>query len=191
MTKKAQTIFTVCFVAFLISVVSLSFVFADSIPHNTETPQITGGYLFSFDVRCVDEDGNLLKNVSFLENGTAWAVDVPEIDGFTPGCTSISLVKRDENGQVVNNVVHTLSRPAENERFDISQEDLVMAIYHCVLNCLYRHRACFGDHSRARRRRYETLFRQAADHAGYGKGSAGKEEAKQAHGRDDPHPKGA
>lgn len=70
MTKKAQTIFTVCFVAFLISVVSLSFVFADSIPHNTETPQITGGYLFSFDVRCVDEDGNLLKNVSFLENGT-------------------------------------------------------------------------------------------------------------------------
>lgn len=90
MTKKAQTIFTVCFVAFLISVVSLSFVFADSIPHNTETPQITGGYLFSFDVRCVDEDGNLLKNVSFLENGTAWAVDVPEIDGFTPGCTSIT-----------------------------------------------------------------------------------------------------
>ena len=44
MTKKAQTIFTVCFVAFLISVVSLSFVFADSIPHSTETPQITGGY---------------------------------------------------------------------------------------------------------------------------------------------------
>ena len=90
MTKKAQTIFTVCFVAFLISVVSLSFVFADSISHNTETPQITGGYLFSFDVRCVDEDGNLLKNVSFLENGTAWAVDVPEIDGFTPGSTSIT-----------------------------------------------------------------------------------------------------
>lgn len=90
MTKKAQTIFTVCFVAFLISVVSLSFVFADSIPHNTETPQITGGYLFSFDVRCVDEEGNLLKNVSFLENGTAWAVDAPEIDGFTPGCTSIT-----------------------------------------------------------------------------------------------------
>ena len=76
--------------AFLISVVSLSFVFTDSIPHNTETPQITGGYLFSFDVRCVDEDGNLLKNVSFLENGTAWAVDVPEIDGFPPGCTSIT-----------------------------------------------------------------------------------------------------
>ena len=89
MTKKAQTIFTVCFVAFLISVVSLSFVFADSIPHNTETPQITGGYLFSFDVRCVDEDGNLLKNVSFLENGTAWAVDVPEIDGFTPGSETV------------------------------------------------------------------------------------------------------
>lgn len=90
MTKKAQTIFTVCVVAFLISVVSLSFVFADSIQHNTETPQITGGYLFSFDVRCVDEEGNLLKNVSFLENGTAWAADVPEIDGFTPGCTSIT-----------------------------------------------------------------------------------------------------
>lgn len=43
------------------------------------------------------------------------------------GARELSLVKRDENGQVVNNVVHTLSRPAENERFDISQEDLVMA----------------------------------------------------------------
>ena len=35
--------------------------------------------------------------------------------------------KRDANGKVINNVVHTLSRPSDNEQYSISQEDLVMA----------------------------------------------------------------
>ena len=43
------------------------------------------------------------------------------------GARELSLVKRDEQGKIINNVVHTLSRPSEKESFDISQEDLVMA----------------------------------------------------------------
>lgn len=43
------------------------------------------------------------------------------------GARELSLVKRDENGKVVNNVVHTLSRPSDKDAYDISQEDLVMA----------------------------------------------------------------
>ena len=43
------------------------------------------------------------------------------------GARELSLVKRDEDGNVINNVVHTLSRPSDNETYDISQEDLVMA----------------------------------------------------------------
>lgn len=41
------------------------------------------------------------------------------------GSRELSLVKRDSEGNVVNNVVHTLSRPAEDERENITQEDLV------------------------------------------------------------------
>ena len=43
------------------------------------------------------------------------------------GARELSLIKRDQNGKVVNNVVHTLSRPSDKEAYDISQEDLVMA----------------------------------------------------------------
>jgi pilus assembly protein CpaF len=43
------------------------------------------------------------------------------------GARELSLVKRDEQGRVINNVVHTLSRPSDKEIYDISQEDLVMA----------------------------------------------------------------
>lgn len=42
------------------------------------------------------------------------------------GSRELSLV-RTENGKVVNNVVHTLSRPSDNEAYDITQEDLVVA----------------------------------------------------------------
>ena len=34
---------------------------------------------------------------------------------------------RTKDGKVVNNVVHTLSRPSDNEAYDITQEDLVVA----------------------------------------------------------------
>jgi len=43
------------------------------------------------------------------------------------GARELSLVKRDENGAVINNVVHTLSRPSDNPSYNISQDDLVMA----------------------------------------------------------------
>lgn len=42
------------------------------------------------------------------------------------GSRELSLLKT-VNGRVVNNVVHTLSRPSDNPNFDISQEDLVVA----------------------------------------------------------------
>lgn len=43
------------------------------------------------------------------------------------GARELALVRRNENGEVVNNVVHTLSRPSEKEQSNISQEDLVIA----------------------------------------------------------------
>jgi len=42
------------------------------------------------------------------------------------GSRELSLV-RSNNGSIVNNVVHTLSRPSDNPAYDISQEDLVVA----------------------------------------------------------------
>ncbi|MFT9055509.1 MAG: ATPase, T2SS/T4P/T4SS family, partial [Ethanoligenens sp.] len=41
------------------------------------------------------------------------------------GSRELSSLKR-ENGRILNNVVHTLSRPSDNSAFDISQEDLVV-----------------------------------------------------------------
>ena len=43
------------------------------------------------------------------------------------GSRELSLVRRDKSGNVRNNVVHTLSRPSDNQAYDISQEDLVVA----------------------------------------------------------------
>jgi len=43
------------------------------------------------------------------------------------GSRELSLVRKDSKGKVVNNVVHTLSRPSDNESYDITQEDLVVA----------------------------------------------------------------
>lgn len=42
------------------------------------------------------------------------------------GAREISLVKWDDEGNVINNVVHTLSRPSDIEKQDITQEDLVI-----------------------------------------------------------------
>ncbi len=42
------------------------------------------------------------------------------------GSRELSLVRK-KNGKVINNVVHTLSRPSDNEAYDITQEDLVVA----------------------------------------------------------------
>ncbi len=43
------------------------------------------------------------------------------------GARELSLIKRDKDGNIINNVVHTLSRPSEKDSSNISQEDLVMA----------------------------------------------------------------
>ena len=37
------------------------------------------------------------------------------------GARELSLIRRDENGNIINNVVHTLSRPADKEMYDISK----------------------------------------------------------------------
>ncbi len=53
--------------------------------------------------------------------------DSKRIFTIESGTRELSLVHRDADGNVVNNVVHTLSRPSDNERNDITQEDLVVA----------------------------------------------------------------
>lgn len=42
------------------------------------------------------------------------------------GARELSLIKRNAEGKIINNVVHTLSRPSEKEASDITQESLVM-----------------------------------------------------------------
>jgi pilus assembly protein CpaF len=43
------------------------------------------------------------------------------------GSRELSLVRRNEDGEIINNAVHTLSRPSDNPAYDITQEDLVVA----------------------------------------------------------------
>ena len=43
------------------------------------------------------------------------------------GSRELSLVRRNEDGEIVNNAVHTLSRPSDNPAYDITQEHLVVA----------------------------------------------------------------
>jgi len=43
------------------------------------------------------------------------------------GARELFLVKRNENGKIINNVVHTLSRPSDNATYNITQEHLVVA----------------------------------------------------------------
>ena len=43
------------------------------------------------------------------------------------GSRELSLVRRGEDARVINNTVHTLSRPSDNPAYDITQEDLVVA----------------------------------------------------------------
>ena len=43
------------------------------------------------------------------------------------GARELSLLRQNSAGKITNNVVHTISRPSDNERQDIKQEDLVVA----------------------------------------------------------------
>lgn len=53
--------------------------------------------------------------------------DTKRIYTIESGAREMDLVRRDPTGNVLNNVVHTLSRPSENRSSDISQEDLVVS----------------------------------------------------------------
>ena len=83
MSTKNQTVFAICFGLFLAVVVTVSLLFADRLPYATQPEGITGGYLFSFNVECVAESGNLLKTQKFTGNGTLWSFEPPEVDGYT------------------------------------------------------------------------------------------------------------
>ena len=43
------------------------------------------------------------------------------------GSRELALIRRNKDGIITNNVVHTLSRPSDNQAYDITQEDLVVA----------------------------------------------------------------
>ncbi len=43
------------------------------------------------------------------------------------GARELAFVKRDGAGEVINNVVHTLSRPSDHDTYNITQEELVVA----------------------------------------------------------------
>ncbi len=43
------------------------------------------------------------------------------------GAREMDLVKRDKDGNVINNVIHTLSRNSASKAYDVTQEDLVVA----------------------------------------------------------------
>lgn len=53
--------------------------------------------------------------------------DSKRIFTIESGARELSLVRRNPAGRVTNNVIHTISRPSDNERQDIRQEDLVVA----------------------------------------------------------------
>lgn len=52
--------------------------------------------------------------------------DTKRVFTIESGSRELSLVRR-KDGQVINNLVHTLSRPSDNPAYDITQEDLVVA----------------------------------------------------------------
>jgi len=43
------------------------------------------------------------------------------------GSRELYLIRRNAKGDIINNVVHTLSRPSDNPAYDITQENLVVA----------------------------------------------------------------
>lgn len=90
MSVKSQRIFTVGFIAFLAIIMVVSFLFADKLPHMKEPEGITGGYLFTFQVQCVDEAGKTIATKSMTGNGTLWSFEPPELEGYTTECKSIT-----------------------------------------------------------------------------------------------------
>ena len=52
--------------------------------------------------------------------------DYKRIYTIENGARELSLIKRDVSGRIINNVVHTLSRPSDKKESNITQEDLVV-----------------------------------------------------------------
>jgi pilus assembly protein CpaF len=51
--------------------------------------------------------------------------DDKRIVSIENGCREFDLVKEDDNGKIINNVVHTVTRYSEDERYSIDQEKLL------------------------------------------------------------------
>ena len=71
--------------------------------------------------------GRTSSGKTTLLNSLLDSIHSKRIYTIESGARELSLVKRDEQGRVINNVVHTLSRPSDKDIYDITQEDLVMA----------------------------------------------------------------
>ena len=99
------------------------------IAHNTLTDD-----MLTFLETCIRYGGSFVVagrtssgKTTLLNSLLASIPDNKRIYTIESGARELSLVKRDPDGRVINNVVHTLSRPSDNPSYNITQEDLVMA----------------------------------------------------------------
>ncbi len=90
MEVKTQRIIGISLVVFCAIVITVSLCFGDRLPKSPPPQGITHGYLFAFDVNCVDESGDLIKTVKMEGNGTLWSFEPPEIEGYTTERMSIT-----------------------------------------------------------------------------------------------------
>ena len=91
MTTKSRNIVLISLITFLIAVIVLSIVFGERIQSNDKPVyEANGGYLFTFNIECVDTSGNLLKTDTMTGNETGWSFAPPEIDGYETTCKKIT-----------------------------------------------------------------------------------------------------
>ncbi len=90
MSTRTQTIIAVCVGLFVALVMTVSLLFEDKLPHMTQPEGTTGGYLYTFNVECVDENGKVLGVEKLRGNGTLWTLEPPEIEGYTTDCKGIT-----------------------------------------------------------------------------------------------------
>jgi len=91
MTTKSSKFVLASLLAFIALVIVFSMAFSDRIAaQKTSAPQIGGGYLFNFNIECVDTDGNVLCTETLTGNGTAWSFATPVIEGYTADRVSIA-----------------------------------------------------------------------------------------------------
>lgn len=95
--------------------------------YDTATPEMLEFLVLCmrYGVSCVIAGAPMSGKTTTLNALLKAIPDEKRIVTIESGSRELSLVKRDSKGNVVNNVVHTLSRPAEDEKENITQEDLV------------------------------------------------------------------